>query len=213
MYFSTRKGVSQGASTANAARAFSRFFALFFVISALSFVGCSDDASGGGEGLDPRLVGTWQLDYTGGAERYVITADTLKYGNVYDGTFITSYEGTIRYAEEFTTGNGVIIIEYNAGHKQVWSDGNWVEDPAGSGNWVSGKLDPQPAGNFFGIYYNGLTGGAVGATVELSGTSDIANYYGPTETTTRALARAKFTEANQPLYMSLGATTPQTKTE
>ncbi|MDR3334097.1 MAG: hypothetical protein LBT13_04295 [Treponema sp.] len=218
MFFSMRKGVSQGASTEYAAQIFSRFFVVFLVMGALSFTGCpmDDDSSEGSVGLDPNLIGTWEMNGPYGGDRYIFTGTQLTYGSLSANTanpitYNEIWSGYIRYSEEFSSAThaGVIIIEYIPGHKQEWSDGNWVQDE--NGTWVSGKLDPQPEGNFYGIYYTGLEGGDVGHTIYLSNTTLQDGTYGPTETETLDEAKARFTEEHMPDYISLTGTTPQTK--
>jgi hypothetical protein len=179
---------------------------LFFAVSIFIFTGCpmTDDSSGGGPGFDTRLAGTWEMTYVGGGERNVITDTTYAYGSTdADGNFTDVFAGELVYAYRFSDEAGIIIIEYTTGHKQLWSD--YSDYPNVS------LLDPQPAGNFYGIYYNNLTGGDPGDTVYLSNTSDQDNGNGPTEEETLAAAKAKFTLGNMNKYIALDGTSPQTK--
>jgi hypothetical protein len=212
MFFSMRKGVSQGASTRYAAQ-LSLFFALALIIGTLSFVGCETEIETVVKpfvGLDVDLVGTWEMNGPYGGERVTITDTQLTYGFLTspdDGaTFTEDFSGTIRYAKSFG-GNaslgtaGVIIIQYT--NKQIWYDYSNYPDIV--------PITNQPSGDFYGIYYSNLTGGNAGATVNLSKTTAQPDN-GPTETDDLATAKTKFTEANIPNLMGLGATTPQSKT-
>jgi hypothetical protein len=185
------------------------FFVLFVTFF---FAACpmeDDPDTGAGIGLDPRLVGTWRLEYgVGGYEQFVIqsdgvlggTDDTLIYNNSdYPGTDDNEiFAGTIVYAERFSSSAGIIIIEYLSGHKQVWMD--WNTDL---------PLDPQPSGNFYGIYYLNLN--SAGTEVFLACTNDKDNNNGPTETVTLEEAIAKFTRGNLNQLLDLSVGEPQHK--
>jgi hypothetical protein len=171
-----------------------------------------DDSSKGVLGLNSALTGTWEFLGPFGSDRYIITDATLAYYSAPSDDpsgFVEKWAGKIVYADGFTGEAGIIIIEYTAGHKQEWS--SWTEDPPGSNNWEEKPLNPQPEGNFYGIYYNNLTGGAVGNTVYLSNANDQANNYGPTETVTLEQAKAKFTLGNMNQHINLEVSSPMTK--
>jgi hypothetical protein len=191
-------------------RSVSLVLALGLVAVALLLAGCpmEDDDTTGVPGLDDNLKGTWEFSGPYGYERYVITNTELHYYSAPPGDateFVENWSGKMVFAEGFTGESGIIIIEYI--HKQEWSA--WKEDS--SGTWVSTPLDPQPPGNFYGIYYNNLAGGAVGDTVFLSNTSDQANNFGPTEAETLDSAKAKFTLGNMNKYIDVEMTSPVTK--
>jgi len=194
----------------------SLFFALCVAMLSFSFLGCpmEGDTSTGNDDLDPKLIGAWEFIGPYNAERYIITGTTFTYGSLStddNKTFTENFSGTIAYAKSFSDITGVIIIKYNTGHKQVWPDSNsWHEDPPDSGNWVANPLDPQPAGDFYGIYYVNLD--SAGTTVFLANTSNLADYsYGPTETETLAAAKAKFTDGNINNYIDISVGDPQHK--
>jgi hypothetical protein len=198
-------------------RVFSPLFALFLVLGALAFMACpmEEDSGGGGPGLDSRLRGTWDFDDPGtgyGGERYIIGNDnSLSYSSLFGtGAAATPTEhwaGKIVHAESYTNTAGVIIIEYTQEKKQVWS--SWIEVPIGSNNWVSAPLDPQPAGNFYGIYYSHIKTRDDGKLeVKFSNTSDQANNYGPTEVETLEDAIKKFTVENMNQLMDIDAGEP-----
>jgi hypothetical protein len=186
-------------------RAFSVTFALFLVLGALAFVGCQmeGDDDEGGIGLDSRLQGTWEFDDAGrGGERYVIDGTSFTYGSL-SGTgenvdYTEVYAGTIVHVERYTNTAGVIIIEYTEEHKQEW----YFYDEANG--WAKTKLDPQPTGNFYGIYYSSLKARDDGTLeVKFSNTSDSANNYGPTEAETLEAAIKKFTVENMNKLMNI----------
>jgi hypothetical protein len=186
-------------------------------MGALLLTGCpmDDDPSEGVPGLNANLIGTWELLAPAGSDRYVITDTTLTYysgpPNATPSDFVEKWAGEMVYANGFTEESGIIIIEYTNGHKQIWPGGNWHEEPEGSDNWVADPLNPQPPGNFYGIYYNDLKGGAVGDTVFFSNTSDQNNGYGPTETITLDQAKERFTIGNMNDYIDLTVSNPMTK--
>jgi hypothetical protein len=194
--------------------AVSLFFALF--VAALSFLGCpmESDTSSGNVGLNPKLLGTWEFIGPFGTERYII-GPKFTYSSDDGFGFTEHFSGTIVYAEDFGGGAGIIIIEYDAGHKQEWS--SWVDsgvdgDGDGYNDWVETPLDPQPAGDFYGIYYVNLGDGTTGSQVFLANTSKLDDFsYGPTETVTLADAKTRFTEANINKYIDISVGEPQTK--
>jgi hypothetical protein len=167
----------------------------------LSLAGCpmEDDDSTESPDLDPKLVGKWQYswpgyvsggtEYPGGYEEYKIEANgedhILTYGTDYGYGYNISFAGKIVYAYRFSDAAGVIIIEYTAEHKQQWTDYNTTGYPL---------LDPQPEGNFYGIYYHDLN--PAGTQVFFANTSDQKNSNGPTEEKTREKAIEKFSSAN-----------------
>jgi hypothetical protein len=186
-------------------------------MGALALAGCpmEDEPSKSVPGLNSDLIGTWEFLGPYGSDRYVITDTTLTYysapSDVASG-FVKRWAGEMVYANGFTETAGIIIIKYANGSKQIWPDSNsWHEEPEGSGNWVADPLDPQPTGDFYGIYYNNLAGGTVGSTVYFSNTSDQANSYGPTETVTLEQAKERFTLGNMNNYIDLEGSSPMTK--
>jgi hypothetical protein len=182
-------------------------------MGALSLAGCpmDDKDSGGGPGLDSKLVGTWEFLGPYGSDRCIITDTTLAYYSAPSddvSSFVEKWAGEIVYAYRFTEEAGIIIIEYTDNdHKQQWS--SWTENPAGT--WTETLLNPQPKGNFYGIYYNNLSGGVTRDIVFFSNTSDIENGYGPTETETLEQAKEKFTLGNMNNYIDLTVSSPMTK--
>jgi hypothetical protein len=178
-------------------------------MGALSLVGCpmeDDDNSGGGPDIDPKLVGTWQYSwppydiYPGGYEEYKIVPDgedyILTYGTNYGEGYSIQFAGKVAYTYRFTDEVGVIIIEYTAGHKQVWNDYSNYPDYV--------PLDPQPEGNFYGIYYHHLN--STGTQVTFANTSDQEQNMGPTEEKTldEAIERFSIYNMNQLIDLSTG---------
>jgi hypothetical protein len=199
-------------------RAFSMVFVLFLVLGALAFMGCpmDDDDSDGGIGIDSRLEGIWEFVHSeyGYGDRYVIRGTSLAYsshsGTGEDAVWTDTYAGTIVHAERYSKSAGVIIIEYTEGHKYRWS--SYTQDAGG--NWVSTPLDPQPAGNFYGIYYHSLKTRDDGKLeVAFANTSDQANNSGPTEAETLEAAIEKFTVENMNKFMSFDVGDPLSKVE
>jgi hypothetical protein len=193
-------------------RVFSPLFALFLVLGALVFMACpmEDDPEDGGPGLDSRLRGTWDFDDPGtgyGGERYIIGNDnSLSYNSLFGtGAVATPTEhwaGKIVHAESYTNTAGVIIIEYTAEKKQVW----YSYLPP---DYVKTLHDPQPSGNFYGIYYTSLKTRDDGKLeVKFANTSDQANDYGPTEAETLEDAIKKFTIENMNQLMNIDSGEP-----
>jgi hypothetical protein len=193
-------------------KAFPFALTLCLLAGALVLAGCpmEDDPAERVPGLDSRLEGTWEFDDTGyGGERYVINGDSLTYGSLggtgADAVFTETYAGTIVHAESYTNSAGVIIIEYTVGHKQKWyfydEDNNWAKTPH----------DPQPVGNFYGIYYHHLGPKDGKLEVTFANTSDIANGYGPTEAGTLEEAIGKFTVENMNKYINIDIGEPAHK--
>jgi hypothetical protein len=182
--------------------------------------GFSPAASGIPLGLDPRLVGVWQFAYSGGVEECTITTTTKTVdgleslgtmefgGSGSEGTFSDIFSGDILWAETFddmdvlkqhmyfrpSSGRwdvvraGVIIIKYWPGHEHsMW----------------------EPTGDYFGLYYLNLNDG--GTQAALFHTSDQANSYGPTETSSLEAAKARFTIDNIKLWLSTAAGDPHIK--
>jgi hypothetical protein len=179
---------------------------LFALFVSVFFSACpmeDDPDSGAGVGLDPRLVGTWRFEFGDSYEQFVIqsdgvlggTDDTLTYSGNYSGADSEIFSGTIRYAEEFSSSAGIIIIEYLPGHENSW--------PLWSGG------EPEPPGNFYGIYYLNLN--SAGTEVFLACTNDQKKDNGPTETETLDEAIAKFTQGNMNQLMDLSVGDPQHK--
>jgi hypothetical protein len=184
MYFSTRKGVSQGASTANVARAFSRFFALFFVISALSFVGCSDEVEDfvDDHKLNSGLIGTWKLSgsyedaegvhtYT---DTYIVTANSISHPEAYP----PYTNASIDYVYNFSNTAGCLIIKTAAA------------------SWTA-------------VYFKDLSA----ATVLLGDAYNVADYTQPAAVATLEEAKERFKPENANSWGggAAQAGTPQTK--
>jgi hypothetical protein len=178
------------------------FFALFV---ALFFTACpmeDDPNTGAGIDLDPRLVGTWRWELDGVYEEFKIqsndildgTDDTLTYSSNYFGADAEVFAGTIVYAERFSSSAGIIIIKYIPEHENSWP------------HWGG---DPNPPGDFYGIYYLNLS--SAGTKVFLACTNDQATNYGPTETTSLEAAIAKFTQGNMNQLLDLSVGDPQHK--
>ncbi|MDR0731049.1 MAG: hypothetical protein LBF63_05215 [Treponema sp.] len=163
--------------------------------------------------LDERLYGVWEWKMNTMVEQFIIkpvegSMGTLTYGsNVYSATIKESFAGTIEYAENFSSGAGIIIIQYLPGHKQNWVD--WTKaDP--SNGYFPLRAD-NPEGNYYGIYF--LNMNDEGTRVFLALTNDQNNNYGPTETGTLAAAKAKFTQGNMNQLLDLSVGDPQDKVQ
>ena len=157
------------------------------MLAAFLFTGC-DTGNGGSDvivGLDSRLIGTWELSGEGWSERYEITETHFTY------TGFETWGGSIAYAARFNNNTGVIIIQYDADKKQQWT------------NWTTME-DITPAGNFYGIYFRNLTQNSV----VLSNTSDQADNWGPSETTTQQQAINRFTFDNMSNWIDLSFASP-----
>ena len=157
--------------------------------AALLFTACSSDgddggANGGADGLDPRLIGSWVSSFD---EKYTIAQNNLSYESEY-----SSWGGQIVHAASFNDNTGVLIIRYDAGKKQQWTNWDTMEDitPAGK--------------DFYGIYFRQLAANSV----VLSNTSDLANNWGPSETATLADAVNRFAFDNMADWVDLGFVAP-----
>ena len=160
------------------------------LFAALLFTACSTDGDdGGADGLDPRLVGSWASSFD---EKYTITQNNLSYESEY-----SSWGGRIVHAASFNDNTGVLIIRYDAGKKQQWTNWDTMEDitPAGK--------------DFYGIYFRQLTANSV----ILSNTSDQANNWGPSETATLADAISRFSFDNMPDWIDLGFAAPYSRVQ
>jgi hypothetical protein len=182
--------------------------------------GFSPSASGIPLGLDPRLAGVWQFVFGGQImEECTISANTatvdgvqslgtMEFGFGFEGTFRDIFCGDILWAEAFddqdvlrqhmyfrpSSGRwdvinaGVIIIKYWPGHAHsMW----------------------EPIGDYFGLYYMNMKDD--GTQVAIFHTSDQANSYGPTETTSLEAAKERFTIDNIKQWLSTEAGDPQIK--
>jgi hypothetical protein len=139
------------------------------------------------------VEGEWKYVFDGGYERYTITATHLtKYENWGDRE-TTAFSGAIQYKEQFNVRAGVIIIKYTEGEEKQWFD--YTNDPPTSVN--------RP-GDYYGIYYSELTD----SSVKIADTVDLTNW-GPTETTTLADAKTKFTAGNTSNFVDWSMTQPQ----
>jgi hypothetical protein len=125
--------------------------------------------------------------------------DVLSCGSTFSGpggSYVESFAGTIVYAERFSSSAGIIIIKYLSGRKNSWP------------NWGG---DPEPPGDFYGIYYINLN--AAGTEVFLACTNDQANNNGPTETDTLDAAIAKFTKGGMNQLIDLYVGDPHHKVQ
>jgi hypothetical protein len=163
--------------------------------------------------LDQRLYGVWEWRMGTMVEQIIISPaggsmGALTYGsNVYSAAIQESFAGTIEHAENFSSGAGIIIIQYLPGHKQKWVD--WTKaDP--SNGYFPLRAD-NPEGNYYGIYF--LNMNSEGTRVFLACTNDQNNNYGPTETSTLAEAKAKFTQGNMNQLLDLSVGDPQDKVQ
>jgi hypothetical protein len=194
-------------------RAVSLVFALGLL---LSLAGCpmEDDDPSGTPGLDSRLVSTWEFDDAGyGGERYIISNNMLTYGSLAgigaEAVFTERFAGTIVHAESYTKSAGIIIIEFTAGHEEVWE--TWSQDTEGA--WVSVPINPQPTGKFYGIYYHHLKIVNDNLEVFFANTTDQDANYGPTVTDTLEKAIEKFSIENMNQLMDIDAGSPVHKVE
>jgi len=165
-----------------------RFFArnvfapavLFCLSTALLFTGCKTDDDGDPVArLDANLAGTWESVY---GDAYTITDNHLSYGY---GADAISYAGSIKWASQFASDAGVIIIEYDADHKASY----WEYDD----DWNPTTQLPLK-GNFIGIYYKDLM---PGVSVSIGG----AYSAGGAEEATLDAAIKAFTMGNEGKYM------------
>ena len=184
------------------------------LLAGLLSMACSDsnDSSKSniaGDSLPAGLIGEWSDG--SGYEYFTITANHLLYEAVDwvnmdyadpDYGLVPMWGGSIVYVSSFNAASGIIIIKYDEGLEQVWMDWDTYM-----------PLDPQPAGKYYGIYYDNLTED----TVNLSSTTDQdPENSGPTETSTLAEAIARFTEADKALWVNIsyvGSSTEQTRVE
>jgi len=119
---------------------------ILLLLAGFSFISCSNP-TGSDVTVPAGLVGTWS---SGGGDEYSIKGTKLSY-NGEDGSF----SGTIRYISQFTDTSGVIIIQYDKGHEQVYYTGYETTPP------YAPIGDPLPSsnGSFYGIYYDSLEPG------------------------------------------------------
>jgi hypothetical protein len=164
--------------------------------------------------LDPRLFGLWRFSYNNQVmEEIEIATEAQGAGNLGSFTYLGIYHsadlqevfaGDIVYGANFSDKAGVLIIEYWTGHKQVWIDWGKSVYPY---NMV--PRNPQPKGNFYGIYFLQLN--EEGTVVMLVCTNDQSSNYGPTEALTLEEAVARFSEENRELWMHTGVGDAQKK--
>jgi hypothetical protein len=154
---------------------------LFCLSTGLLFTGCKTDDDGDPVArLDAKLIGTWTSIYD---DAYTITGEYLSYGY---GVNSISYAGTIKWASQFTSDAGVIIIEYDADHKPTYYDS--FENYGDPDHLVELK------GNFIGIYYKDLK---PGVSVQIGG----AYSDGGAEEATLGAAKKTFTMGNEGKYI------------
>jgi hypothetical protein len=165
-------------------------FAALFCLTVCLFLACpmeSGGGNGGGSGnsfiddhkLNENLIETWTSEY----DFYALTASGIEY----DDGFGSGYAGAIKYVSNFTSTAGVIIIEYDDGHKPTYYDS--FENYGNPDHIVPLK------GNFIGIYYKNLK---QGVSVQIGG----AYIDGGAEAATIDAAKSAFTAGNEGTYMS-----------
>ncbi|MDR0376338.1 MAG: hypothetical protein LBH70_00930 [Spirochaetaceae bacterium] len=136
--------------------------------------------------LPQLLQGEWAYIPPGSeiaSETYTITAETIEYGGNSGGDDIgTGFTGTIRFVSNYSSGSGVIIIEY-------------TEKPA---------YDKYNGLDFFGIYYRNLEAGSV----QLANATTFPDYSAP-DTATLDEAVAKFTRMEMGRYVDWSVVNPQ----
>jgi quinol monooxygenase YgiN len=158
--------------------------------------------------LDENLIGKWnysemeQITITANNTYLYESIDWLNDDDDYDFTLVPFWGGKIVYTENFDAASGVIIIEYLEGQKQVWIDWN-----------TSSPRDPQPEGNFYGIYFSDLTTTTSPWTAKVFNTSDQNNGYGPTETVTLQEAINRFTKDSIDDWLASGVGDALSKVE
>jgi len=136
--------------------------------------------------INPSLVETWKDIGPYGGDIYTINGTTLVYEASIDNSM--SYSGTIRYVSNFSSSKsaGVIIIEYEDGHKPTYKkyDESWNE----IGTYTL-------KGDFIGIYYKELKPGVSVQMGQAYGTGGV-------EEDTLAKAKEVFTVGNEGKYMT-----------
>jgi hypothetical protein len=135
--------------------------------------------------LPQQLQGEWAYTPPGSeiaSEVYVITAETIRYGYAGQNDIGTGFAGNIRFVSNYSSGSGVIIIEY-------------TEKPS---------YDKYNGLDFFGIYYRNLTAGSV----QLANAIAFPDYSAP-DTATLDEAVAKFTRMKMGLYVDWSVVNPQ----
>jgi hypothetical protein len=157
---------------------------MLFLSSAFLLIGCKDepDPVDDQNKLNQNLIGTWASEYD---DIYAITAVHLSYDDGFGG----GYAGAIKYVSNFTSTAGVIIIEYDAGHKPRYYDNDF------------NPVIP-PKGDFVGIYYENLV---PGVSVKIAQAIDLSDYTGAEETTLDA-AKNAFTSGKKGDYISVMGT-------
>jgi hypothetical protein len=170
-------------------------------------------------GMDPRLYGVWRFQGGDGVyEEIIISPETVAldsfgtftYGGTFsqsNGSYAINFKGDIVYAESFSAEDGILIIKYHRtpiDYKQFWLD--WSKS-----SWPHKlvPLDPQPTGDYYGVYFLDMSGD--GSRVFLACTNDQLTNSGPTETDTLEGAIAKFTIGNMNQMLDLSVGDPQTK--
>ena len=171
-FYSVRRVITRSASV---------LAVVLCLAAALVFTGCKmeEDKYNDDHKVKSGLIGKWAFDYEGGQELYTITATTL----TYDDTYLGLWGGQIVYISNFSKDAGVLIIEYDAGKKQQWTD------------WDT-MADITPTGNFYGVYFSELKEDSV----KMANTSDQNANGGPTETETLEQAIKKFTRGKRGDY-------------
>jgi hypothetical protein len=113
---------------------------------------------------------------------YTITGETIEYGYGGENSIGTGFKGTIRFVSNYSSGSGIIIIEY-------------TEKPAYP---LYNGLD------FFGIYYRNLNTDSV----QLANAANLPDYSAP-DTATLDEAKGKFTRIKMGLYVDWSVVQPQ----
>jgi hypothetical protein len=182
----------------------------------------TDDPLTGSIGLNPKLYGVWRFQGGLGAYEEIIINrephDLSSWGGFIYGAatimdpdvppeYKINFAGDIVYAKSFSDSAGILIIKYwrtPVDYKQIWVDWSVSIWPV--------KLilrDPQPAGDYYGVYFLNLN--EAGTRVFLACTNDQSTNSGPTETLTLEEAIAKFTQGNMNQMLDLSVGDPQTR--
>jgi hypothetical protein len=167
-----------------------RFYAAVFA-AALLLCSCELYGKVGGddaniEGALPHLLqGEWAYIPPGSeiaSEVYVITAETISYGYAGQDDIGTGFAGNIRFVSNYSSGSGLIIIEY-------------TEKPG---------YDLYNGKDFFAIYYQNLHSG----WVQLANAINLDSQSAP-DVDSLEEAVAKFTRLRMGNYVNWGVVNPQ----
>jgi hypothetical protein len=162
-------------------------FALIILLSNCELYGKvgGDDTNIEG-GLPSLLQGEWRyIPTTSGApaDGYAITSNTIKYSYIGDETDM-DYEGTIKFVSNYSSGSGLIIIEYTTRPTYSGYNGN----------------------DFSAIYYRIHNSNSI----QMANTTTLpANTCA--DTATLVEAKAKFTRMTIGRYVNWSVAQPQTR--